>query len=65
MLGVGLMVRGYQLAEASRVSIFEYLVLPVSALWSFILWGESITLMAALGMGLIVAAGTMIVLRKV
>ena len=65
MLGVGLMVRGYQLAEASRVSIFEYLVLPVSALWSFTLWGESITLMAALGMGLIVAAGTMIVLRKV
>ena len=63
VIAVGLMVKGYQLAEASRVSIFEYVILPVSAGWSFLLWGESITLTAAFGMGLIVLAGAMIVFR--
>jgi len=64
MIAVGLMVRAYQLAEASRVSIFEYVILPVSAGWSWLLWGESVGGLAALGMGLIVAAGAMIALRS-
>lgn len=64
MLAVGLLVRGYQLAEASRVTIFEYVLLPVSAGWSFLLWGESVDGVAALGMGLIVLAGAMIAFRS-
>ena len=63
MLGVGLMVRAYQLAEANRVSIFEYVVLPVSALWGWVLWSEVITGLAALGMVMIFAAGAMIAAR--
>ncbi|MCC5972123.1 MAG: DMT family transporter [Pararhodobacter sp.] len=63
MLGVGLMVRAYQMAEASRVSIFEYVILPVSALWSWVLWGEVITMVAALGIVMIVAAGATIAAR--
>jgi len=64
MLGVSLMVRAYQLAEASRVSIFEYVILPVSALWGWVLWGEVITWVAALGMVMIFTAGAMIALRS-
>ncbi|MCB1396425.1 MAG: DMT family transporter [Rhodobacter sp.] len=64
MLAVGLLVKGYQLAEASRVTIFEYVLLPVSAGWSFLLWGESVDGVAALGMGLIVLAGAMIAFRS-
>jgi len=64
MLAVGLLVRGYQLAEASRVTIFEYVLLPVSAGWSFLLWGESVDGVAVLGMGLIVLAGMMIAFRS-
>jgi len=64
MLGVGLMVRAYQLAEASRVSIFEYVILPVSALWGWVLWDEVITWVAASGMAMIFGAGTMIALRS-
>jgi EamA-like transporter family. len=64
MVAVGLMVRAYQLAEASRVSVFEYVILPISAGWSWWLWGQTITAIAALGMGLIVAAGAMIALRN-
>lgn len=63
MLAVGLMVKGYQLAEASRVSIFEYVILPVSAGWSFLLWGEGIGGLALLGMALIVLAGALIAFR--
>ena len=63
MIAVGLMVRAYQLAEASRVSIIEYAVLPISALWGWVLWSESITWGAALGMVLIFGAGAVITLR--
>lgn len=63
VVGVGLMVRAYQLAEANRVSVFEYVILPVSALWGWVLWGEVITLAAALGIVMIIAAGGMIAAR--
>lgn len=57
LLGVALMLHAYQLAEASRVAVFEYVLLPVSALWSFVIWGEGIGPIAAIGMGMIVLAG--------
>lgn len=63
VLGVGLMVRAYQLAEANRVSIFEYVILPVSALWGWVLWGEHISLLAGLGMVMIFGAGAAIAAR--
>jgi drug/metabolite transporter (DMT)-like permease len=40
LLGVGMIVKAYQIAEASRVSVFEYVILPMTAFWTFILWGE-------------------------
>lgn len=62
LLGVGMMIRAYQLADAGRVSVFEYVILPASALWAWLLWGEVLTLTAAVGMGLIALAGVMIAL---
>ncbi|MGL4279886.1 MAG: DMT family transporter [Albidovulum sp.] len=64
LLGVGLMIHAYQIADAGRVAIFEYVILPASALWSFLIWGEVISLRAALGMALIFLAGLIIVLRR-
>jgi drug/metabolite transporter (DMT)-like permease len=63
LLGVGLMIRAYQIADAGRVSVFEYVILPASALWGYVLWGERLGLVAILGMGLIAAAGIMIAAR--
>ena len=63
MIAVGLMVRGYQLADASRVSVLEYVILPVSALWGWILWSEVVGALAVLGMAMIFAAGALIALR--
>lgn len=64
LLGIGLMVRAYQLADATRVSVFEYVILPASALWTWILHGKSLPPLAILGMAMIVAAGVMIALRS-
>ena len=63
LLGVGLMVRSYQLADATRVSVFEYVILPASALWSWVIWGQVLTPLSIIGMVLIVAAGIMIAIR--
>lgn len=63
VLGVGMMVRAYQLAEASRVSVFEYIILPASAFWGWAVWSELLTPLAVAGMVLITLAGVMIALR--
>lgn len=60
LLGVGMIVKAYQIAEASRVSVFEYVILPASAAWGYVLWGEQLTWIAIAGMALIVLAGMMI-----
>jgi drug/metabolite transporter (DMT)-like permease len=64
LIGVGMMVRAYQLADATRVSVLEYVILPASAFWSWVIWGETLGLLAVLGMVMIVAAGLMIALRS-
>ena len=63
LLAVGMMIKAYQLAEASRVSVFEYIILPASAFWGWIIWGETLTPLAIAGMVLIAGAGGMIALR--
>lgn len=62
-LGIALAAQAYLIAEASRVSIFEYVILPFSAFWGWLIWGETITPVMALGMALIAGAGMMIALR--
>lgn len=64
LLGVGLMVKAYQIADASRVAVFEYVILPMSALWTWALWGEVIGLKAVVGILLIFAAGLIIAARS-
>lgn len=64
LVGVGMLVRAYQLAEASRVAVFEYVLLPVAAIWTWVLWGQLPGVTAVAGMALIIAAGATIALRK-
>lgn len=63
LMGVAMMIRAYQIADAGRVSVIEYVILPASAFWSWALWGELLTPLAVMGMALIVAAGCLIALR--
>ncbi|HEX9857057.1 MAG TPA: DMT family transporter [Paracoccaceae bacterium] len=64
LFAVGMMIRAYQLADASRVSVFEYIILPASAFWGWLIWAEILTPMAGFGMALIAGAGIMIALRS-
>ncbi|MCB2125953.1 MAG: DMT family transporter [Rhodobacteraceae bacterium] len=63
LLGVGMMIRAYQIADAGRVAIFEYVILPASAFWTWALWGETLGPLAVAGILLIFAAGFIIALR--
>ncbi len=60
LLGVGLMIRGYQITQASKASVLEYIILPASAFWSYVIWGQTLGWTAWLGMALIAAAGVVI-----
>jgi drug/metabolite transporter (DMT)-like permease len=60
LLGVGMIIKAYQIADASKVSVFEYIILPASAAWGFLLWGEVLTWLAVAGMVLIALAGVLI-----
>lgn len=61
---VFLIIRAYQLGEASYVGVFEYSLLVFVTAWAWILRGETLDLAAALGIALIVASGTVIALRS-
>ena len=63
LVAVGMMVRAYLIADVTRVAVFEYAILPASAFWSWIIWGETLSWVAVAGMGLISAAGLMIAVR--
>jgi drug/metabolite transporter (DMT)-like permease len=60
LVGVAMFVKAYQMAEASTVSVFEYVILPASAAWGLFLWGETLTWVAVTGMALIALAGVLI-----
>jgi drug/metabolite transporter (DMT)-like permease len=60
LLGVGMIIKAYQIADASKVSVFEYVILPASAGWGFFLWEEKLTWLAVAGMALIALAGVLI-----
>jgi len=64
LIGVGMMVRGYQMTTAARASVYEYSILPMSALWGWLLWREVLGPGALTGMAMIVTAGALIAGRR-
>ncbi len=63
LFAVAMVVRAYQIADAGRVSVFEYMNLPAAAFWGWLLWGERLDALAATGMAMIALAGGMIAAR--
>ncbi len=56
-IGHFLLIKSYELAEASAVQPFAYLQLPFAALIGLVVFGEALRSNVILGAGLIVAAG--------
>jgi drug/metabolite transporter (DMT)-like permease len=63
LLGVGLSIKAYQLADATMVAVFENTLLVFATVWAFILWGEAPDALGLTGLALITAAGIIIALR--
>lgn len=63
LIGVVLLVRGYQLAEASLASVYEFSVLGFSALFGWLLLGQGTGPLGLAGLALIALAGSLIALR--
>jgi drug/metabolite transporter (DMT)-like permease len=64
LLAVGMMIRGYQMTDAGRASVLEYVILPAAAGWGWLLWGQELEPLALLGIGMIVLAGVLILRRN-
>lgn len=62
-IGVGFLIRAYQMAEASHVTVFEYAFLVSAGGWAYVLFGELPDNLAIVGILLIACAGILIVLR--
>jgi len=64
LIAMALVTRAYQIAEAGRLSVFEYLTLATAAFWGWVIWGQGQSLLALAGMVLIAGAGISIALRS-
>ncbi|MCK0120086.1 DMT family transporter [Loktanella sp. F6476L] len=63
LIGVGLIIKSYQLGEASFVAVFENSMIVFATLWAIALWREVPDGVGAIGLLLIVASGIIISLR--
>lgn len=63
IIGIGLITRAYQSADASYVSIFEYSLFVYAGVVAYLLRGEVPDLRSIIGIALIVCAGVLIALR--
>ncbi|HEY0605205.1 MAG TPA: DMT family transporter [Herpetosiphonaceae bacterium] len=62
--GMYFIARAYSVALASVVAPFEYVALPINAIWGFILWQEIPTLATWAGAGLSLLSGLYILYRE-
>lgn len=60
VVGVGLITRGYILAEAPQVAVFEYSLLIFAAFWGWVLWGDTLDMVACGGILLIFCSGALL-----
>jgi drug/metabolite transporter (DMT)-like permease len=63
LVAVACLVRAYQIADPSYVAVFEYSFLIFAGFWAYLLWAEVPGVVSALGIGAIVVAGCVIILR--
>jgi drug/metabolite transporter (DMT)-like permease len=63
IVAIGCLIRAYQLADASFVSVFEYSVMVFGPVVGFFLFGQTLNTVALFGVAMILVAGTIIALR--
>jgi drug/metabolite transporter (DMT)-like permease len=64
ILGIGLIIRAYQIGDASYVAVYEYSVFIFAPLYAWIVFSQGLTPVQAAGIGLIAGAGVLITIRS-
>ena len=64
VVGVSLLIRAYQLGEASQVSVLEYSIMIFGPLFGWLVMGQVISLTQMLGIVLIAVSGVIIAVRS-
>ena len=64
ILGIGLIIRAYQIGEVSYVAVYEYSVFIFAPLYAWVVFSQGLALVQAAGIGLIAAAGVLITIRS-
>jgi S-adenosylmethionine uptake transporter len=63
-IGFYCLSQGYRLAQASIAAPFEYVALPLSITWGFLMWDEIPSATTFLGIAMIVAGGLYVLRRE-
>lgn len=64
VVGVFLIIRAYQMDEPTNVAVFEYSIMVFAPFFAWILFGQTLGLIEAAGIAMIVSAGLIIALRS-
>jgi drug/metabolite transporter (DMT)-like permease len=64
IFGIGLIIRAYQLGQASYVAVYEYSVFIFGPFFAWLLMGQQVNLTQFFGILLIASAGALIALRS-
>lgn len=64
LAALALLTRGYQMADPSRLAVFEYSFLAFVSFWAWVIWGELLSPLGYAGLALIALAGVVISLRS-
>lgn len=64
LIGVGLIIRAYQLGDASYVAVFEYTVFIAGPFFAWMLFGQTLGTTQMIGIALVALAGCIIALRS-
>ncbi len=64
IVAVWLIVKAYSLGEPSYVGVFEYSLIVFASAWAYVLRGQSVDPVAALGIALVVLSGSVIAARS-
>ena len=62
-IAVAGLIKGYQIAEPSLVTVFEFSFLVFAGLWGWILWKQMLDMFSIFGIACIIVAGTIISFR--
>ena len=64
LIGVGLIIKSYQLAESSFIAVFENVMIVSATLWAIVLWAEIPDTIGVIGLVCIIVSGIIISVRS-